>query len=86
MKKIDNIFFTCCILQDMLHSYNGLGKLEGNTDWTGDAGLHDVFYSDPYTDLKQMGMPRDQGGEDIQAVGKSNTGQRVICQYNIESG
>ncbi|CAM9541858.1 unnamed protein product [Choristocarpus tenellus] len=61
MKKIDNIFFTCCILQNMPYSYDGLGEFEGNIDWTGDAGLHDAFYSDPYTDFTQMGMPKDQG-------------------------
>ncbi|CAM9847903.1 unnamed protein product [Choristocarpus tenellus] len=46
-KKIDTIFFTCSILQNMLYSYDGLGELEGNTDWTRDAGLHDAFCSGP---------------------------------------
>ncbi|CAM9635507.1 unnamed protein product [Choristocarpus tenellus] len=43
-----DIFFTCCcILQNMLHPYDDFGELEGNTYWTGDAGLHGAFYSDP---------------------------------------
>ncbi|CAM9911856.1 unnamed protein product, partial [Discosporangium mesarthrocarpum] len=45
-KRIDNILFTCCLLQNMPHAYDGLEELEVNTDWTGDAGLHDAFYTD----------------------------------------
>ncbi|CAM9795070.1 unnamed protein product, partial [Discosporangium mesarthrocarpum] len=40
-KMIDNIYRTCCILQNMLYAYGGLAELEVNTDWTGNAGLHD---------------------------------------------
>ncbi|CAM9263664.1 unnamed protein product, partial [Discosporangium mesarthrocarpum] len=27
-KKMDNMFFMCCILQNMLHTYDGLGTQE----------------------------------------------------------
>ncbi|CAM9456050.1 unnamed protein product, partial [Discosporangium mesarthrocarpum] len=54
-RRIGNVFFSCCTLQNMLHACDGLAELEVNTDWTGDAALHDAFYSDPYTDFSRVG-------------------------------
>ncbi|CAB1100705.1 unnamed protein product [Ectocarpus sp. CCAP 1310/34] len=39
---IDNIFFTCCILHNMLHTFDGLDVFEENTDWPGSAGHLDA--------------------------------------------
>ncbi|CAM9366272.1 unnamed protein product, partial [Discosporangium mesarthrocarpum] len=52
-KRTDNILLSCCILQNVPHAYDGLAEVEVNTDWTGDAGLHDAFYIAPYTDFLQ---------------------------------
>ncbi|CAM9130973.1 unnamed protein product, partial [Discosporangium mesarthrocarpum] len=59
-KRID-IFFSCCILQNMLHARDALAELEVNIDWSGDGGLHDAFYSDPYTDLSRVGTTGEGG-------------------------
>ncbi|CAM9325400.1 unnamed protein product [Discosporangium mesarthrocarpum] len=31
-KSTDKIFFSCCILQNMLHAYDGIAEVEVNTD------------------------------------------------------
>lgn len=38
-EKIDNIFFTCCILHNMLHSWDQMHDLPGDSHSTGPAGL-----------------------------------------------
>ncbi|CAM9977788.1 unnamed protein product, partial [Discosporangium mesarthrocarpum] len=40
-EKID-MFFTCCILQNMLRAYDGLGTQESGVDWMGRDGMHDA--------------------------------------------
>ncbi|CAB1103160.1 unnamed protein product [Ectocarpus sp. CCAP 1310/34] len=52
---IDNIFFTCCILHNMLHTFDGLDVFDENTDWTGSAGHHDAWEHDPLTDYTSVG-------------------------------
>ncbi|CAM9292724.1 unnamed protein product, partial [Discosporangium mesarthrocarpum] len=37
----DEIFITCCTLQNMLHAWDGLDQLEGDGDWTGGNEMHD---------------------------------------------
>lgn len=37
-EKIDNAWFTACILHNMLHALDGLGDLEEDADWVGSAG------------------------------------------------
>lgn len=37
-EKIDNAWFTACILHNMLHTLNRLGDMEGDADWVGSAG------------------------------------------------
>ncbi|CAM9952566.1 unnamed protein product, partial [Discosporangium mesarthrocarpum] len=49
-EKIDNVFFTCCILQIMLHAYDGLGTQEPGVDWMGRDGMHDAYYCNPTVD------------------------------------
>ena len=40
-EKIDNAWFTACILHNMLHKRNGLDKMEEVSDWVGSAGAVD---------------------------------------------
>ena len=40
-EKIDNAWFTACILHNMLHKRNGLDKTEEVSDWVGSAGAVD---------------------------------------------
>lgn len=37
-EKIDNAWFTACILHNMLHALDGLGDLDEDADWVGSAG------------------------------------------------
>lgn len=59
-ESIDNIFFTCCILHNMLHSFDGMDKFEENVDWIGSAGLHNAWEHDPLTDHAFVGC---KGGD-----------------------
>lgn len=54
-EDIDNIFFTCCILHNMLHVFDGMDAFEENVDWTGSAGHHDAWEHDPLTDFTSVG-------------------------------
>lgn len=38
-KTIDYVFFTCCILHNMLHTYDGMDGLEPDVNWAGSAEL-----------------------------------------------
>lgn len=37
--KIDNVFFSCCILHNMLHAIDGLETMEAGMHWSGEDGL-----------------------------------------------
>lgn len=73
-ESIDNIFFTCCILHNMLHTFDGMGKFEENVDWAGSAGLHDAWEHDPLADFASVGatgkLPegggRGRGGDNLE--------------------
>jgi len=64
---IDNIFFTCCILHNMLHTFDGMDVFEENVDWTGSAGHHDAWEHDPLTDFTSVGakgvLPQPEEGD-----------------------
>ncbi|CAM9751532.1 unnamed protein product [Discosporangium mesarthrocarpum] len=55
-EKIDHMFFTYCILQNMLNSYDGLGTQESGVDWMGRDGMHGVYYCDLTADDSGVGM------------------------------
>ena len=38
-EKIDNAWFTACIIHNMLLRFDGLDKLEKDMDWTGKDGM-----------------------------------------------
>lgn len=40
-EKIDNAWFTACIIHNMLHAFDGLANLEKDMDWAGKAGEAD---------------------------------------------
>ncbi|CAN0215104.1 unnamed protein product [Ascophyllum nodosum] len=41
-ERIDNVLFTCCILHNMVHTLDGMNKLE-NTNWVGSAELKNTW-------------------------------------------
>lgn len=65
-EDIDNMFFTCCILHNMLHSFDGLGELEENANWAGLDGLHDPEVADPSTDHSSVGRRSRRGNEEVE--------------------
>jgi hypothetical protein len=50
-EQIDNVFFTCCILHNILHHYDGfVGRWDNYVRWANedpDAGGHDDLYDGP---------------------------------------
>ena len=40
-EKVDNAWFTACIIHNMLLQFDGLGKLEEDMDWVGKDGMAD---------------------------------------------
>ena len=42
-ESIDNIFFTCCILHNMLHAFDGIDKFEENVGCLGPKKLSKIF-------------------------------------------
>lgn len=40
-EKIDNAWFTACIIHNMLHQFDGLANLEKDMDWAGKDGEAD---------------------------------------------
>ena len=55
-ERIDNVFFTCCILHNMLRAFD---VLEGGVDWAGQEGVHDPWIADPLTDVSTVGARGD---------------------------
>ena len=54
-ERIDNVFFTCCILHNMLHTLDGMDKLEENTNWVGSAGLKNTWEDKLEADSSSVG-------------------------------
>lgn len=42
-KTIDNVFFTCCILHNMLHTYDGMEGLHEDVNWVGSDELKETW-------------------------------------------
>ncbi|CAN0213958.1 unnamed protein product, partial [Pylaiella littoralis] len=41
-ERLDYVFFTCCILHNMLHTHDGMGGLEEDVNWVGSAELQNT--------------------------------------------
>ena len=54
--QIDNIWFTCYILHNLLHEDDELDKLEDDVHWADQDGLHDAWIADPEKDVSTVGM------------------------------
>lgn len=55
LEDIDNMFFTCCALHNMLHAFDGLDDLEPTVEWGGKEGLHDPWDHPPQLDESTTG-------------------------------
>lgn len=80
---VDNVFFACCTIHNMLHSYGGLGELEENADWAGSDGLHDSEVSTPDTDHSSVGIRRNNGSRGVIEVESAHKElkRKLIAHY-----
>lgn len=65
---IDNVFFTCCMLHDMVHAYDGLDVLEVDVGWTGVYSLHDPEVAESETDHGWVMLWRKFGDYEVQEI------------------
>ncbi|CAB1103577.1 unnamed protein product [Ectocarpus sp. CCAP 1310/34] len=54
-ERIDNVFFTCCILHNMLHTFDGMDQLVENTNWVSSAGVGTTLATEPEADCGSFG-------------------------------
>ncbi|CAN0563637.1 unnamed protein product [Ectocarpus sp. 12 AP-2014] len=55
-ERIDNVFFTCCILHNMLHTFDGMDQLVENTNWISSAaGVGATLATEPEPDCGSVG-------------------------------
>lgn len=65
-ERIDNVFFTCCILHNMLHTFDNMGKMEDNHSWVGSAGVRDSWQGEG-TDSNSVGAKDRQVKRQVEA-------------------
>ncbi|CAB1116194.1 unnamed protein product [Ectocarpus sp. CCAP 1310/34] len=54
-ERIDNVFFTCCILHNMLHTFDGMDQVMGNTHWVSSAGAGTGVATEQEADSSSVG-------------------------------
>ncbi|CAN0110840.1 unnamed protein product [Ectocarpus sp. 6 AP-2014] len=54
-ERIDNVFFTCCILHNMLHTFDGMDQLVENRNWVSSAGVGTTSVTEPEADSGSVG-------------------------------
>lgn len=79
-KDLDSVFFTCCILHNMLHSFDNNGEMVEEPNWTGSAGLHNAWDQDPLTDFTSVGA-KDAETEVEVEDGFVATKQKLITSF-----
>lgn len=84
-EHIDNIFFTCCILHNMLHTFDNNGEMEEKSDWAGGGGLHNAWENDPLTDLSSVGAIASQLKVETEP-GDSTRRQQLITSFMFRKG
>ena len=81
-EDIDNIFFTCCTLHNMLHQFDGMDQLEEGVQWTGEDGLHEPEVAEPTIDVSSMRTRQPVGNDEADEVELSHN---ELKQQLIES-
>ena len=82
-EDIDSVFFTCCILHNMLLSFEASDAAEDKVDWAGNAGLHDPWSNDRSMDFSSVGaFLSEKGGEKIEVEeGHAELRRDVVASY-----
>ena len=67
MEDIDNVLWTCCILHNMLHSFDDQGLYEADVSWAGPDGLLDAWlHDDPSVDYGKSGKVSSAPAETVE--------------------
>jgi hypothetical protein len=74
LEDVENVFFTACILHNMLLSYDGLDRWEGNVDWEGIDGYFgdDGELPAPLVNAVRDHILRAAPGHDDARLGRNN--------------
>ena len=65
-RRIDNVFFTCTILHNMLHTYDGMDTLGEGVQWTGDDVLAGHRRAAPNADSSLAGEQQEEDNESLE--------------------
>jgi len=79
-ERVDNIFFTCCILHNMLHAFDGIALLEKGINWTGAEGHVDSWLS---KDMPVVLPTTDAPAESIEVEGGFHKLQKQLTTHFI---
>ena len=75
---IDNMFFTCCVLHNMLLQYDGLDvRWESDANWIGQGGHHDQDDMDVF----HRHISRVKGSTDFTRAGLEMLNERGNADY-----
>jgi hypothetical protein len=69
--NIDSMFFTCCILHNIIHAYDGRNQWEREVDWAGVDGRLNVSFAAADADFTAVGGAGAVAGEDEEEVEQS---------------
>lgn len=80
-EDIDNMFFTCCILHNMLHTFDNRGEMSEEPNWSGSAGLHNLADRAPRTDYSSVGAS-DVPAEKMEVeVGFATLRKKLVASF-----
>ncbi|CAB1103991.1 unnamed protein product [Ectocarpus sp. CCAP 1310/34] len=65
-ERIDNVFFTCCILHNMLHIFDGMDQLVENTLWVSGAGAGTGVATEQEADSSFVGAKDTNDKEQVE--------------------
>lgn len=79
-EDVDNMFFTCCTLHNMLHAFDGMDVLEADVEWGGRDGLHDMWDADPLIDVGSVGSSNTEQAVEVES-GHVRLKQKLIAHF-----
>lgn len=79
-ENIDNMFFTCCTLHNMLHAFDGMDVFEENVNWDQLDGLFDSYERPPSTDESWVGSMDTQEHVEVE-LGHDVLKEKLIAHF-----
>lgn len=77
-ERLDYVFFTCCILHNMLHTYDGMDNLEEDVNWVGSAELRNTW--EHHVDNSSVGT-KDVNEKPQVETGHAGLKKKLITNY-----